>query len=279
MLNDGSGAAEAARSDTSRPSSTCRLCGRDRRLVKAHAIPEAFFRVFRAGGENPLLVSNIPDAFPRRAPIGVYDDGILCEECERTFGEVDDYGIRVLLTEFDELFQPVVDDSGRTVGFQSRDIDQELLLRFLVATLWRASVSTRGFYSGVRLGAYESQVAGITEVARPVPSVFAAALSVWTPVDTSRRLVHPVLDPRRERWNGVNAYRVYFGRVVAYVKVDSRPFPSPHREVALCQQDHLYVINRDFPTSKDFSAMAKTAKTSFRRQQIARARRMPKGRY
>lgn len=59
--------------------STCRLCGRSRKLIKAHAIPEAFFRAARGGEpESPLLVS--AGDFPRRATIGIYGQGILCSE-------------------------------------------------------------------------------------------------------------------------------------------------------------------------------------------------------
>src|SRR6202521_4424365 len=113
--------------------SRCRLCEQERRLVRAHAIPEAFFRVLRSGGETPLLVSNTGNSFPRRAPIGVYDEGMLCDECERKFGDVDSYAAQVLLTSFQELFKPVV--HGERVALQAKGVNQELLLPFLVGTL------------------------------------------------------------------------------------------------------------------------------------------------
>ena len=69
----------------------CRLCAEDRKLVKAHVIPEAFFRVLRAGGETPILISNVANTYPKRSPIGVYDQNILCEDCETMFSQVDDY--------------------------------------------------------------------------------------------------------------------------------------------------------------------------------------------
>ena len=86
----------------------CRLCFSAKKLVKAHVIPEAFFRVLRNGSESPLIVSGSAKFYPKRSPIGVYDQYILCEECEKKFGVVDDYGIKVFLAQREQLFQPVL---------------------------------------------------------------------------------------------------------------------------------------------------------------------------
>jgi len=250
--------------------SRCRLCGEERELVKAHAIPEAFFRVLRSGGETPLLISDAPHPFPRRAPIGVYDTGILCGECERTFDRVDSYAAEVLITRFEELFKPV--RFGERIALQAEGIDQELLLRFLVATLWRASVSTHPFYTRVQLGRYEAEAKMAADVAYELPSMFAAVLSAWPVLANDGSVVHGLMDPFAERWDGVNAYRLYLGRVVAYIKVDRRPFRSPLVDLTLRRHDLTFVIQREFAASKDFAAMVKTAKQSRKAAEIARAR-------
>jgi hypothetical protein len=55
----------------------CRLCRQPKKLIQAHVIPEAFFREMRVGdGAPPLLVKT--GEYPRRSPIGVYDQTILC---------------------------------------------------------------------------------------------------------------------------------------------------------------------------------------------------------
>lgn len=249
--------------------SHCRLCNQDRKLVKAHAIPQSFFRVMRSGSEIPLLVSNTENSFPKRLPIGIYDENILCEECEKTFGEVDSYAAQVLLTKFHELFKPVV-HLGSAVALQAKNIDQELLLRFFVATLWRASVSTHPFYKRVQLGSHESKARSATDRSKPIPEIFAVALSSWHDINDDGVLPHSAFEPSLERWSGINAYRVYFGQVVAYIKVDNRPFPSPLNEFALCRQGGLLIKVRDFTASKDFAAMKKTVAQSHQRVQMAR---------
>jgi hypothetical protein len=249
----------------------CRLCDQERELVRAHAIPESFFRVLRSEGEIPLLVSNAKDPFPKRAPIGVYDNGILCGECERKFGHVDNYASEILINRFEELFKPVV--HGDRIALQAEGVDQELLLRFLVATLWRASVATHQFYRRVRLGKYEIEARRAIDLASSMSDSFAAVLSSWPAPSGDVFSAHGLMDPFQERWDGVNAYRLYLGRVVAYIKVDRRPFAYPLSDLTLGRHEVLSIVQRDFETSKDFAVMAKAARESHRRAQATRASR------
>lgn len=242
----------------------CRLCSEDRNLVKAHIVPEAFFRVLRDPNEPLLLITNTPGHYPKRSQVGVYDQGILCGECESKFGEVDDYGIQVFLNRFDEFFQPI-NHQGESVGFQAQNVDKKLLLRFLVATIWRASVSTHRFYDRVHLGPYEAAAAEVvTAPDRPISNVFDALLSCWTSSEECDYFTQGLMDPFREQWDGVNAYRFYFGRVVAYIKVSNRQFLAPLSERTITSQNPLTVVARNFDKSTDFSAMVRTAKESRR---------------
>lgn len=243
----------------------CRLCFSNKKLVKAHIIPEAFFRVLRDGDESPLIVSGAAKSYTQRSPIGVYDNYILCEECEKRFGSLDDYGIKIFLTQREQLFQPVF-DNNKTVAFQGKNIDQKLLVQFLVATLWRASVSTHTFYKRVNLGPHEEAARNmILEPHHIIPSVFAAVLSCWNASEELKSMTSGLMDPFVDKWhNGANAYRVYFGQIVAYIKVDQRPTPDPFNKCALLAQDEVTLITRDFGKSKDFAAMKHTALLSYK---------------
>ena len=240
----------------------CRLCSQNRKFIKAHAIPEAFFRELRVDGETPLLVSGEPGQFPRRAPIGVYDEGILCEVCEPQFGEIDDYGIEVLLKKFDEYFHPLQRD-GETAGFESSIADPSRLLQFLVAVLWRACVSSQHFYAKVALGPHEPLArAAVSTPGEALSPVFDALLSRWRDED-NRIPTTAVLDPQREKWFGVNAYRLYFGEIVAYVKVDAQPFPPRMQALSLRSAPPVLVVARAMSESKDLRAMKHTVKRSY----------------
>lgn len=254
----------------------CRCCGPVEKLIKAHVIPEAFFREHRDGDEVPLVISGSGEEIPKKSPIGVYDIEILCSTCEAKMSATDSYGIDVLLKKFDQLFLPVV-ESGRTVGYEATGLDQDRLLHFLVAVLWRASVSTQNFYKGVSLGPHEASAKQITfGVGTPSFGVFDAVLSKWRDDENIGLVTPPLLNPQRERLFGVNAYRFYFGQVVAYIKVDAQPFPEPLRRNSLLNAPAVRVVSRNIATSKDFGAMVSTLQKSHKAEESRRAKRRGK---
>ena len=71
------------------PRPPCRLCELREANVRAHVIPKAFYL---HATEDARLISTSPDIRPKRSPIGVYDTGILCMECEAGLSPFDDYG-------------------------------------------------------------------------------------------------------------------------------------------------------------------------------------------
>jgi hypothetical protein len=195
---------------------------------------------------------------------------MLCGSCEAKFGPIDSYGATVLLTQFDRHFVPL-QQQERTVAFEGVDIDTERLLRFLVSVLWRASVSSRRFYDTVNLGPHE-QIAKACMLDHPIPGVFNAVLSRW---DDSEDGSHPttgLMNPIRERWGDVNAYRLYLGRVVAYVKVDKREFAEPISSLSLQAGPPCRIVNRRLSRSKDLQAMKKTIFAAERNRRQLRRR-------
>ncbi len=253
----------------------CRLCGNAGKFVKAHIIPEAFFSVLREGGSAPQLVTGTPNQFPKRSPIGVYDKGILCDTCEPKFDRFDHYGVETLHVRFDELFQPISHQS-KVIAYQAAGIDQKLLLQFLLATMWRASVSTHQFYRRINLGPLEEVARrAILEPDKPVPDVFNAVMSRWVIEESHlQSAVGGVMDPFRERWDGVNGYRFYFGHVVAYIKADRQDFVEPLQGLTLLKKPIVTMVTRSFDRSSDFAAMVHTVKLSHSNLTRARATRM-----
>lgn len=244
----------------------CRLCGKTKKLANAHLIPEAFFRELRnADVKIPTLVTKTPNTFPKKSPVGIYDQEILCSDCELKFTLVDDYGVQILLKRLYDLFRPIVYDN-QIVGYQANNINQDLLLRFLVATLWRASVSKQVFFDRVDLGHLEPLAKQtILNPDNPIPKQFSAVLSRWL-IDkdcfyASRGLM---VNPFREKLDGVNFYRFYFGEIVADIKADTRPLPESLRTNALLEQTSVTLITRELSKSKDYKDTLNTIKQSER---------------
>lgn len=249
----------------------CCFCGKEANLVKSHVIPEAFFRELRRGGEIPLLVSGQEGHLPKRAPIGVYDPRLLCAPCEAKFSSGDSYGVAVLLSQFARYFRPL-HLAEKTLAFQGDDVDTARLLRFLVSVLWRASASTLPFYATVDLGSHEESAKN-SMFEGVVPLTFDAVLSRW---DDSEDESHPttgLMNPHKERWGDVNAYRLYLGKVVAYIKVDKRNFAEPFASLSLQTGPPCRIINRELSTSKDLKAMRKTVLASEQSRRLFRRQR------
>lgn len=239
----------------------CCLCGNTEKLVKAHIIPEAFFReIRRIDNKNPILISNTPNTFRKQAPIGVYDKGILCNKCEPKFSLVDDYGVQILLKQLNNLCLPIVRDN-RIIAYQAENVDQGLLLRFFIAVLWRASVSTQPFYNRIKLGHLEPLAKEIIiNPTNPIPKEFSVVLSRWIVDEESQYITEGLMDPFLESSEDVNIYRFYFGKVVAHIKADPRPFPDGYRTLALLEQPTVLLVAREASKSKDWTAMINTVK-------------------
>jgi hypothetical protein len=242
----------------------CRMCGLQKKLGKSHVIPEAFFRVDDPDQQKKYLISE--HAYPKKAFVGVYDSTILCLECEKKFARVDDYGSEILIRRFDDLFNKV-DDGTSFVAVESDEgtIDQDLLARFFIAVLWRASVSTHPYFSKIKLGPYEASAAQAIDRDVTVDPRFSVVLSCWKTDSTENAdLSRANMDPFPEKWDGIRAYRFYFGEVVAYIKVDQRSFLLPFSNFVLGNERRIRMVARDFSASADLTAMRETFKRAKR---------------
>lgn len=245
------------------PAARCKLCGEAKKLGKSHVIPAAFFKAFIEEKKAAMIVSGTPGQFPKRSRDGVYDQTILCHECEKCFQLYDEYAAKIFVNQSDRYFRPVETLKG-AIGFQADDIDQKLLLRFLISVLWRASVSSDDFFSRVDLGPYESIAAQVIQQPElDIPPSFGACLSRWEDNNVVEHQI--IMDPFREKLGGVNAYRLYLGQFVAYVRVDRQNFGAPFNKFALLSNPQVLVISRSFIASKDRLAMVSTALLAFRK--------------
>lgn len=240
----------------------CRMCCLQKPLVKAHVIPEAFFRPLRDEQQAPRIYTAGIEP-PKRAPIGIYDETILCKDCEKKFDAIDSYGAQVLLSGFDHHFSRV-EHADRFPTFESESVDQEKLLRFLIAVLWRASVSTHSFYEAVALGPLEdSAAATIDEPQDNIPLHFGAMLVRWVSTPEFEDAAKAIGNPSIKRIDKVKVYQFHFGNVVALIKASSSSFQGASARMCLCAQEKLSILGPHFESSGTLKSMINTAKASF----------------
>lgn len=224
----------------------CRYCEVRSDFVNAHVIPAGFFRRLSADDPEPLrVVLNDENEYPRRAPLGVYDQKLLCTVCEPQFGSWDHYA-QELLSDLPPG-QTIIED-GQIVGFELRDHwHYELLKLFFISLIWRASASTHNFYRRIRLGPYEEKAKQMLDACDAgSPQEFAVLLGRF--IEPGARIL---LDPHEDRCDGVNFCRFYLSGYVAYIKVDRRPAPDWMTPLLLMPDAPLKIVARSLKQSKE----------------------------
>lgn len=235
----------------------CQGCGLERKLIKAHAIPESFFVKMRSEHGAPKLMTDVKGIYPKKSLIGVYDNKSLCRECEDKFQNVDDYGQQVLLQQESEHEKLIV--SGKVQGYRVKDVDYKKLKLFFVSVLWRASLSTQSFYARINLGPYQQKAKDlIWSNDSGQQSDFAFVVAKFT--DTS--IGKTMLDPHPERLWGVKYYRFYMYGYVIYIKVDKLKSPDFLNKFEMSSDGDLIIVGRNIENSTELPVMTSVVKNS-----------------
>ena len=132
----------------------CRLCLKEKRLIRAHVIPQPFWPNEMSGGGVAKIISNTSGHYPKKSRTGEYDNTILCGRCDGFLGILDQHAAEKLLN--GTAVEAVV-HRGLTVR-QYPDAVPETVHRFIASVFWRASVSSRKFFGRVQLGPYEEAI-------------------------------------------------------------------------------------------------------------------------
>lgn len=144
----------------------CKLCLKEKYLLnESHIIPEFLYKeIKKTTGLKKIVIldKKNPDKkhYPKRAPKGEYEKGILCQNCDNNIiGGYEDYAAKVFNAEENE------DNGGIIIshnnGSISRDIaphffvsniDYKKFKLFCLSILWRASISKRNIFENIDLG-------------------------------------------------------------------------------------------------------------------------------
>ena len=120
---------------------TCKLTGKIGQAIKAHVVPRAFYELPPQEEGPCILVSNAPNTFPKKVPVGIYDETMVTQDGENLFKPWDDYAIRILLKQ-EAAFEPVT-HGGVIRAWTLPEYEYSPLKLFALSVLWRAHTSTR----------------------------------------------------------------------------------------------------------------------------------------
>ena len=236
----------------------CHLCLEERKLIKAHIIPESFFLPLRSGKKAPEIHSNIDGEYPKKSPIGIYDKSILCSKCDGLMGDWDNYAQQLLLKDFSEDI--AIHNGAKKAAYKIETFNYSKLKLFFISILWRASVSSHYFYSRVKLGPYQNMAREMILKKDPGSAEdFSVLVAKFSDPN-----VTGILDPHIDRFDGINFYRFYMTGFVIYIKVDKRSAPEFMKQLLIREGNPLWIILRDLHKSKDGQIMKQIAANALR---------------
>jgi hypothetical protein len=187
-------------------------------LINAHIIPRGFARDIKGNHPHNLKIS-VNKVHPTQH--GVYDPGILCEDCDGKLGKLDDYGLEVC-----RRFPHEHIKTGDG-GFEMRNVDGDKFATFILAVLWRASITTRVEFRKVSLGPFENEACEVIFGAKPVGKM--PAYQLLTARYTAFGKFNPAgnyTSPAPLRIEGANGWAFALNGFRIMAKIDRRPLPA-----------------------------------------------------
>ncbi len=236
----------------------CKLCLKNKKLIKAHIIPKSFYKPLMEDKEIPLIVTDKVGMYRSKMRIGVYDSELVCEECERIFTSWDNYA--------NEFFnQKLLDENfiifeNKNIAYNFGKCDYKKLKLFFLSMLWRASVSKERMFTRVKLGKYEERIKKIMlNNLEEDSDEFSLAIIKFDNMN-----VRGFLDPDRTKYEKVNHYRFYLGEYMAVIKVSSLSDPKCFQELYIKENKDVICTFRDFRKSKEYNVMKLVSKKSWK---------------
>jgi hypothetical protein len=241
----------------------CKLCGSEKKLIEAHIIPRSFHRINPNDKQPTRLLTNAEGRYTQKLPKGAYDSTIVCEDCERRFSVWDNYGDEIFLKSWDKFEK--LERSGEIIGYRLSEYDYPKLKLFFMSVLWRAAVSSHALFASIDLGPKEPILRNSILNSDPGDiDHFGVVLQAFDTTEVG------ILNPHPERFaqfSGLLFCRFYLSHVIAFIKVDSRPFDKLFRSMALGSGRELQLAQKNFLTSPERRIMKNLVDADAKRNQ------------
>ncbi len=239
---------------TTKNNITCKLTGTVGPGIKSHIIPKSLL-----GPHNPNTVVVGDKMHYKRIRNGLYDPGIVTAEGEKILEKLDDYASKLLINgeytvhhypeetieKLKQRGKPVISTEAARIY---NDYDYTTLKLFCLSVLWRMSISTRNELNGVELGPHQDTIREmiLNHDARD-PETYSVNMFYFVEEYTEGMVLFPV----KEKFDGVNVYRLHMGRYMALVKIDKRPTLPEHRKIILNPSTPLALCARQYTTGPE----------------------------
>jgi len=234
----------------------CKLCQKDKKLVKSHIVPEWIFRNLYPDPKNrngSLMIVKLKGGAIKR-PIGIYDKNILCRKCDNEIGVYDNYGKKIF---FDSQLKK---HPNTDLAYFINNTDVSLVKLFFISILWRASISTREEFLKINLGNFEEKFRKTIlnkKDLHEIDVIFGKFNSEKYHLITEKN----ILLPYKTEISGINFYIIYLPKgLKCWIKVDNNPILESLSRVSLNNCKKILILNiGNYEESKEFNFLKRVA--------------------
>jgi hypothetical protein len=244
-------------------SGVCNYCQNYKKLIKSHIIPRQFYNKVTDGecSQGTLLKESVPNLFSTENKSKQYQSGliannILCGECDGLLGVWDDYAQNILLDDYIWSYQPTSPAKIRAI----KDIDYSQVKLFFMSLLWRSFLAKDFSFSRQ----YNNATRQLEDVGKFFENVdldeqwsvklrdmliqkqpggvddFSVFITKYCSIEALS--LKPPFKWQLPKNSGIDCYRFMVYGYDFCIKVDSKPFPNPFRELSISPNQSLKIV-------------------------------------
>ncbi len=217
----------------------CRFCGKETELIKAHVVPKCFYKNYKESGYKALDVDKGTWTLKQN---GMHDNNILCSKCDNgILSNFEQEGKRVLLEEIYNHIDEKENTDEILYSLSKKDYNYELLRKFFISILWRASISKDKDFKNINLGPYEKFALEILKDKKEYKNLFRVLISKIPDNENLSQVVF--LQKGRYFDTSIYTIMMHGYKIIIFVNYSK----IPRRERALFDkiifnEEHLYII-------------------------------------
>lgn len=194
--------------------SKCIACGATP-TIRAHLIPQAFARQIRDGDQTFALTKGMTTTF-RPSQNGVFDESILCRECDNRLSANEKYAFET----FNTLRKATTSKFNTHV--RASPILGDRLIRFAAGISWKFC-TTKPEYGRIDIGSYAEVLKKIALDEATIPTSIDMIMVRLKALQYEH---HFFRAPKPDRQHGVNFVRLTLGAFLMFLKIDKRKSPK-----------------------------------------------------
>lgn len=232
------------------PEGRCKFCGSEATLIKAHIVPAGLYDRNEGSKDAFKVISTDNPGRTTKSWTGIYDDDLVCRACEDRWDSWDSYAVKFLRNI--EKLATRITHNGALIAYQADEYDYDRLKLFFLSVAWRCAASQRREFCLVELGPYQAKLKEAIE--NNDPDNYAGLDVSLTRFDDTK-LGTALLNPHRERFDGINYLRIYMYGYTVSIKMDRRCGTVVFRPLKMTRGQPLMIGLRNFDGSPEHKLM------------------------